>query len=126
MGRRAIDADSIFDQAEVLPDQEKLEAARIEELGKLADNATQFTETLKRKLHVGILDAIDELIKVARYSNHTAPKVTACRTLLSLAKECGVLDLDPVKNFLNAVTDDLVSGGGQAPSEDSEPTGDES
>jgi hypothetical protein len=75
VGRRAIDADSIFDQAEVLPDEEKLEAARIEELGKLADNATQFTETLKRKLHVGILDAIDELVKVARYSNHTAPKV---------------------------------------------------
>jgi hypothetical protein len=107
--KRSSDADlsHIWDQAEVLPDEEKLEADRIEELGKLADNATLFTETLKRKLHVGILDAIDELLHVVRHSNHTAPKVTACRTLLSLAKECGVLDLNPITNFLNAVNDEL-------------------
>jgi hypothetical protein len=98
----------IWEQAEVLPDEKKIEAARIEELGKIADNATLFTETLKRKLHVGILDVIDELLRVALHSNHTAPKVTACRTVLALARECGVLDLDPVKNFLNAVNDDAT------------------
>jgi hypothetical protein len=97
--RRPTDADisALFDKATNLD----------EKYAKVVDNPTLFTETLKRKLHVGVLDIIDELIHVATHSNHTAPKVTACRTLLALAKECGVLDLDPVKKFLHSVNNDL-------------------
>ena len=105
------DIDAMFDKAEALPNEQEVEAARLEELGRLADNATQFTEVLRRKLHVGILDVIDELLRVAMHSNHTAPKVTACRTVLALARECGVLDLNPITNFLNAVNDDAARVG---------------
>jgi hypothetical protein len=96
--KRPTDAaiDALFDQA-TNPDAK---------YAGVIDNPALFTETLKRKLYVGCLDVIDELIYVATHSNHTAPKVTACRTLLALAKECGVLDLDPVKNFLDGVTND--------------------
>lgn len=64
-----------------------------------------FTTTVRKELEACVLGSIRQLAIVAIHSKNDQAKTAACRTLLALAKDAGVLNPDPVRSLMG----DLVN-----------------